>query len=171
MAGRASRNGAEPYYRERLWPASWVWLVAAGFGGSLGVAYGYAYGSAAGWVVGAATAVLLLAGVAWLGHSAIVVWPDRLVAGAAALPLEWIGRTAALDRDQTVVARTTKADARAFLFLRTWAAPTAAVVEVTDPADPHPYWLVSSRRPQQFVAALDRATQEARARRADPATH
>jgi len=28
------------------------------------------------------------------------------------------------------------------------------VVEITDPADPVPYWLISSRRPERLVAAL-----------------
>ena len=144
-----------PLYRERLWPRAWVWLLGIGFGSSLGIAYGYAYGATAGWAVGAISTVLLLAGIAWLGMTAVQVWPDRLVAGRAALPLRWVGRTAALDRERTVEASTTKADARAYLLLRTWAAPTSVVVEVTDPADPHPYWLVSTRRPEELAAAID----------------
>jgi hypothetical protein len=30
-------------------------------------------------------------------------------------------------------------------------------VEITDPADPAPYWLVSSRRPVELAEALSRA--------------
>jgi hypothetical protein len=32
-------------------------------------------------------------------------------------------------------------------------------VEVTDPADPTPYWLVSSRHPEQLAKALDSLTE------------
>ena len=49
-----------------------------------------------------------------------------------------------------------EADARAHLVLRPY---VASAVEITldDPADPVPYWLVSSRRPQELAAALTRA--------------
>ena len=35
---------------------------------------------------------------------------------------------------------------------------TAVRVELTDPADPTPYWLLSSRHPQALASALDAAT-------------
>jgi hypothetical protein len=37
--------------------------------------------------------------------------------------------------------------------LRAWAR-TAVRVEVLDPADPTPYWLVSTRRPDELAAAI-----------------
>ena len=49
------------------------------------------------------------------------------------------------------------ADARAYLLLRPYV-KTSVRVEVTDPADPTPYWLLSSRHPQALAAALDAAT-------------
>jgi hypothetical protein len=45
------------------------------------------------------------------------------------------------------------ADARAYLVLRGYCGG-AVKVEVDDPGDPTPYWLVSSRRPLQLAAAL-----------------
>lgn len=47
-------------------------------------------------------------------------------------------------------------DARAWLVLRGWVDPVVRV-PITDPDDPVPYWLVSSRRPDALVAALDAA--------------
>jgi Protein of unknown function (DUF3093) len=35
---------------------------------------------------------------------------------------------------------------------------TAVEITLADPADPVPYWLVSTRRPQQLAAALTTAT-------------
>ena len=48
------------------------------------------------------------------------------------------------------------ADARAYLLLRPYLS-RAVMVPVDDPADPTPYWLVSTRRPDELVAALDAA--------------
>ena len=50
-----------------------------------------------------------------------------------------------------------EADARAFLLLRPYL-KRAVRVEITDPADPAPYWLVSSRRPDELAGALHRLT-------------
>ena len=46
-------------------------------------------------------------------------------------------------------------DARAHVCLRAWAR-TAVRVEVVDPADPTPYWLVSTRHPARLAAAIGR---------------
>ena len=52
------------------------------------------------------------------------------------------------------------ADARAYLLLRPYL-KRGVRVDITDPADPAPYWLVSSRRPDALVSALE-ATRAAR---------
>lgn len=144
----------QPAYRERLWPAPWVWLFTVGFAASVGTAYGYAYTPLAGWLVAAITQVLLLVGVVALGWTPIEVWPDRIVAGRAHLPIEFVGDVRALDADQTFAARTRNADGRAFLLLRTWTAPTSVALSVTDPDDPHPYWLLTTRHPDRLAAAV-----------------
>ncbi len=46
-----------------------------------------------------------------------------------------------------------EADARAYLLLRPYL-KRAVRVEITDPADPAPYWLVSSRRPEELARAV-----------------
>ncbi|MPN07380.1 hypothetical protein SDC9_154650 [bioreactor metagenome] len=48
------------------------------------------------------------------------------------------------------------ADVQAFLATRPY---IRRVVEVTlaDPADPHPYWLISSRHPEELADAIRRA--------------
>jgi hypothetical protein len=47
-------------------------------------------------------------------------------------------------------------DARAWLCIRGWIDPVVRV-QVTDPSDPAPYWVVSTRNPDQLVAALQAA--------------
>lgn len=146
-------------YVEVLLPRWWVWLLPLGFAGLLGVAYGTAYGAAAGWLVAALAAALLLPAVALASRTRIVVDAGGVTAGRARLPAQYIGAVRPLDSAQAFRARTTAADPRAFLLLRTWSAGTAVAMEVTDPDDPHPYWLISTRRPQRLADALAEARQ------------
>lgn len=152
-AAGATATGAPPY-REVLRPGPWVWVLAASFAGALGIAYGFAYGGSTGWLVAGATMTLLGLMIGLLWRTPIEVGPESFRADRAVLPARWIGRVAPLDRDQAFRARTVDADARAHLVLRTWASAVAVVVEVTDPDDPHPYWLVTTRRPGELAAAL-----------------
>jgi hypothetical protein len=51
------------------------------------------------------------------------------------------------------------ADPLAFVVQRPWV-PGAVQVLLNDPADPTPYWVISSRRPTQLAAALLAARQD-----------
>lgn len=139
--------------RERLWPRWWVWLVLAGLVAMLAVAYGAALGSWAGWVaaaVGGAVAIGLLAGTA----PVVAVDATGLRAGGAVLPPDAIGSCRAVTAAEVRDLRGPGADARVFTVLRPWSAPGAVLVQVDDPADPHPAWLLTSRRPDRLCAAL-----------------
>ncbi|MCB1279909.1 MAG: DUF3093 domain-containing protein, partial [Salinibacterium sp.] len=70
--------------------------------------------------------------------------PVRL--GGSATPFR--GREATLERGRNL-------DARAWLLIRGWVGPVVKV-ENTDPDDPTPYWLVSSRKPEELASALSR---------------
>jgi hypothetical protein len=61
-----------------------------------------------------------------------------------------------LHGDAARAARGTELDARAWTVLRGWVDGVVRV-PLLDPADPAPYWVVSSRHPEELVAALDRA--------------
>lgn len=141
-------------YAELLLPRWWVWLLPLAFAAGLGIAYGAAYGPATGWLVGLPTAALLVPGLALVTRTRIAVDSGGVSAGRARLPAGFIGEVRTLNREQTFRARTSAADPRAYLVLRTWAAPTTVALEVTDPADPHPYWLVSTKHPQRLADAL-----------------
>ena len=78
---------------------------------------------------------------------------DGLTAGRARLPWSAIGEARPLDAESAAALRSRDADPRAYLALRGYV-PTAVRVEVDDPADPTPYWYVSTRRPAELAAAL-----------------
>ena len=132
-------------------PASWwaiggcgvgtVWLVLA-------VATPWWVATAGGLVAAALVGGGLLASSVRVG-----VRDGEVVAGAAHVPLYHCGAVTPLDADGARRARGPEADANAFLVLRPWVA-TAVRVEIIDPADPTPYWLVSSRHPEALADAL-----------------
>ena len=67
------------------------------------------------------------------------------------------GRIFADHAEQTRRVAGREADVRAFLLLRPYL-KRAVKVETTDPADPAPYWLLSSRRPDDLAAAVNGLT-------------
>lgn len=140
-------------YRERLRaPLRW-WLLSAGLAGSIWLAYDVPYGPAVSLPVG--LGVLALAAI-WLivyGRVLVAVGPDGFTAGRARLPAWAIGDISALDAEAARTARGRDADPRAYLLIRSYA-PCAVRVDVDDPDDPVPYWLVSTRHPERLATAL-----------------
>ncbi len=153
-------------FRERLLPRA-VNLVLGALGGVVAGALVWPFFPTVGYVVGAVVAVAVV--VALLVTSPLVVVdlgdPELgespvLHAGQAHIGVEHLGRTEVLDADAKRAAMGTEADARAYVCHRSWV-PEAVRVEVVDPRDPVPYWLIASRRPAELAAALRRAGQAA----------
>jgi hypothetical protein len=138
-------------YRERLTASAVYWLLvplAGSMGGAVLVPVDLRLGLAVGALAAAATALLLARAAVPIEVSA-----RGLRAGRAHVALEFIGEAAPLDAAATRHALGPGLDARAFLVTRPWVA-TAVRVEIRDPRDPVPYWLVSTRHPARVVAAL-----------------
>lgn len=78
----------------------------------------------------------------------------ELRVGRSVLDLGYVAAVRALDADATSRRAGPEADARAHLVLR---AHTKTAVELTldDPADPVPYWLVSTRHPTRLADAVN----------------
>lgn len=146
----AQRAGAG--YRERLTPALWVWSAALPVAGSCGLVVLTTLGGAA--AVAVAAVAMVLAGWALLRTSPVVSVRDGvLTAGRAHIEVSYLGAVRELSTDQMRLLRGTRADARAFVCQRGWL-PGGVAVEIDDPDDPAPYWLISSRRPQRLAQAL-----------------
>lgn len=143
-------------FRERLTAPAWYWLVAVVFGASTIIAVGFWYGPwvafGGGLVVTAAITVLL----AWFGRTEVAVGGEGVRVGTALLEWPWVGGVEVLDAEATRERLGVGADARAFVTQRPWLSE-CVVVGVDDAADPHPYWLISSRRPAQLAAAIEAA--------------
>jgi hypothetical protein len=87
------------------------------------------------------------------GSASVTVADGHLRAGRARIELEHVGRAVPLDREAARRAAGVEADARAYLLLRPYL-HQAVRVEITDPADPAPYWLLGTRHPDHLAAAL-----------------
>ena len=142
----------QPIYRERLWPNAYVWLFAVLMLAAIAIAAGNVYGYNTALVIFVSSIALLGASVA-LTTLTIQVTPDYFVVGRARLPLQYVGQTTVLDRENTIRARSRDAHPDAYFAIRSWIAQSVIVV-VTDESDPHPYWHISSRHPETLVTAL-----------------
>jgi hypothetical protein len=143
-------------FRERLHvPVVW-WLLAGGLALSVLLAFGFSAGPV--WGVVTAAAVLAVATAIFLQAAVRIEVDDAMIRiGRARIEHRYIAAAAALDAEQTRRRAGGEADARAHLVLRPYVA-TAVEITLDDPADPVPYWLVSSRRPRALAAALTAAT-------------
>jgi hypothetical protein len=142
-------------FRERL-TVPWVWwLLAVLFALSMLVALGLYVGLV--WGIGGAVASMLVA-VGIFASAAVVISVDaqEIRVGRAVIEHRYVGAARALDAAETRNRSGVQADARAHLVLRPYVS-TAVEITLDDPADPVPYWLISSRRPTELAAALDRA--------------
>lgn len=83
----------------------------------------------------------------------VAVVDGVLIAGSARIPVSLTGDTAAYRSTDAVQARGPGLDARAFTLFRGWVDPVVRI-DLTDPDDPAPYWLVSTRRPEELRVAL-----------------
>jgi len=153
-------------YRERLSAPLLWWVIGLAFGLTFVIAVGAILPPEAG--VAALVVALALVGGVLLGLAPVVaVTDDAVLAARARLPLADVGSVTVLDAGQVRNRIGVAADPRAYLVYRAYC-DGAVEIEVTDAADPHPYWLVSSRDPGTFAAAIE-GTRAARANHAQEA--
>jgi hypothetical protein len=138
-------------FRERLTvPVIW-WVLASLFSLSVLVAVGAYLGPT--WGFGTAAVTMLLAGAIFVSASIVISVDAReLRMGRAIIEHVYISGCRPLDAEATRRRAGVEADARAHLVLRPYV-KTAVEITLNDPNDPVPYWLVSTRHPQQLAAA------------------
>lgn len=107
--------------------------------------------------VGAIVLPLLVAAgvILWMRSlsARVVVTEDSFVAGPARIDRSFISDVTGYDAPGAFAQRGHLLDVRAFLMLRPWV-KTVVRIEIDDPSDPTPYWLVSTRRPESLAAVL-----------------
>lgn len=144
-------TSSEPKYRERLWPAPWVFIATA-----LVIPASLLVFLPISTTAGIICAVVLYGAivVTLLATTPTVEVDDaQFTAGRARLPRRVIASVTSFTGHEATAQRGTQLDARAWLLLRGWI-PGLVKVQLDDPSDPTPYWLVSTRHPTELAAAL-----------------
>jgi energy-coupling factor transporter transmembrane protein EcfT len=145
-------------YSERLHvPLRW-WVQGIMFLATLWLALIVAVPEAWAWsIAGAILGLIALAYLAY-GSAQISVRDGELHAGSARIEARWLGAVEPLDEAAARRVAGQDADARAYLLLRPYL-KRAVRIRIDDPADPAPYWLISTRRPDALAAAVRSLTE------------
>ncbi|MBN9607549.1 MAG: DUF3093 domain-containing protein [Actinomycetales bacterium] len=143
-----------PLYRERLAPGLGVLLPCALIIPAVALVF-VPINAIVGIALGVAIYLAVL-GVFAATTPTVEVSGGVLRAGRASIPVALLGAAHAYDGDEARAERGTRLDARAWLLLRGWVRGVVRI-ELDDPADPTPYWLVSSRRGAELAAAVEAA--------------
>lgn len=151
-------SGEHVVYTERLWHSVGMWFVALVMTVSLGIAYGSAYGANLGLIVGVVASTAAIFGL-FRNSPTILIDEINFQVGRARMPLRYVGKVQILDESESRRARSTHAHKDAYFQLRGGVKQTL-IVEITDESDPHPYWQISTRNPDELAKKLNGAKGE-----------
>lgn len=144
-------------YAERLALPWWLVVPALAVVALLAAEVHLGAGGLRSWLPYAVLLPLAAVGLGWLGRIRIAVAPGaegmELRVDDARLPVRYIAGAIPLDPAGKRELLGPLAHPLAFVVQRPWV-PGVVQVMLDDPADPTPYWVVSSRRPERLAAAL-----------------
>jgi hypothetical protein len=138
-------------FRERLYAAPWLFVACA-----LIVPAVLAVFWPINVTVGIVLAIVLygLIVAALVGFAPVLeVTTEEFRAGRATVEREFIGEVRPFTGSEAALERGRRLDARAWLLLR--GSLPIVKVPITDAADPVPYWVISTRRPNELASALN----------------
>jgi hypothetical protein len=161
--GRLHTLGAVPTHDERLY-VPWTWwpvLIAIVLFGTLEVGSGFSY------VVLVPVAIFLfgffIVPLALSGRQRVMLRDGVLYAGKDELPVMQMTTLVALDRAETRLRLGPQADPAAHTVVRGWVG-SSVMMRLANP-DPVPYWVVSSRHPEELLSAIKASRNVIRATR------
>lgn len=140
-------------YAERLTLPWYWWPGALAVAGVLAGQAGLTVAAVPAWVPATALLPVVLGSLWWLGRLPVRVTGGEFRVDDARLPLTFVRDVVALDAEGRRALLGPYADPLAFVIQRPWI-PGAVQVLLDDPADPTPYWLVSTRDPEGLAEAL-----------------
>ena len=151
-------SAAQDRFDERLTVPVWWYAAAAVVVGVFGYEIQLAARHAAASAIAYPLLALLAVWMLWsMGRTRVRVAADgELWAHKAHLPAAVIARAASIPSTAKSAALGRQLDPAAYLMHRAWV-KTMVLVVLDDPDDPTPYWLVSTRRPGDLIAALGQA--------------
>ncbi len=149
--------GAVSDYDERLLAPPWVWLAALVVALIVAATLHAGAGGARAVVPYAVVLPGTLAALVSSSRGRVRIIGGVLSVPGARIPLTALGGATPLDKEGTRRLRGPLAEPRAFLATRSWLTSSVRV-QIEDPDDDTPYWLISTRRPQVLAQALSAAS-------------
>ncbi|RKR90941.1 hypothetical protein BDK92_5325 [Micromonospora pisi] len=153
-------SGADGYH-ERLRLPWWWWLAGEVAASLLAMEVWLGSGGVRAWLPFAVLLPATALGLWWLGRIMVRVRDGELLVDDARLPVGFVADAIALDAEGRREVLGVGADPLAFVVQRPWVGGAVQVV-LDDPADPTPYWVVSSRHPVRLAEAILAARDVAR---------
>ncbi|MCR2761946.1 DUF3093 domain-containing protein [Microbacterium sp. zg.B48] len=149
-----ARGNSVTRYRERLSPSLWV-IASAAVVAPMAALVLSPFDTTLALVAGAAIGVCFI----WLlvaGSPVVEVRDGVLTAGRAHIDVALTGDVAILTGDEARNARGPGLNPRSWHVIR-GGIDGLVIVAITDPDDPAPSWVISTRTPDRLAAALRRA--------------
>ncbi|WP_018253523.1 DUF3093 domain-containing protein [Salinispora mooreana] len=140
-------------YTERLDLPWWLWLGGFAATGLLAAEIWLGASGVRAWLPFVLLLPACLASLLWLGRIRVTVDDGELRVDDARLPARFVADVIPLDAAGRREVLGVGADPLAFVIQRPWI-PGAVQVVLDDPADPTPFWVVSTRQPVTLAEAL-----------------
>jgi hypothetical protein len=144
---------ATPVYQETLRTPWWWYVISVGVACLLAAEFHISGLPLTDWIPFGTLLPLSIVLVWWMGRSRLEISAGELRIRDAHLPLQYATGAIALDGAtlRRVIGR--EGDPAAYVSIRPWIGP-GVQVWIDDEDDPTPYWVVSTRHPDQVLAVL-----------------
>ena len=139
-------------FKEVLRPPIWVLAFIYFLLLSLVIAIWAAFGSLL-TIYTFIIATVALIYIAFKMRSIISITTEELRINNAHIDIKYLGKATVLDAAAMRLLRTRDANPAAYLAIKFWT-PTGIKIELKDPQDPTPYWLITSKRGEEIAALL-----------------
>jgi Protein of unknown function (DUF3093) len=140
-------------YRERLYVTWYWWLLPLVAAGLLAAEVHLGYPGVRAWLPYALLLPLTALLIWRSGRAGVRVQDGELWVGDAHLPLRFVGETQIVSAKDKRRVLGPHLDPAAYVLHRGWVGPVVRL-RLTDPDDPTPYWVFSTRHPDRLVEAL-----------------
>lgn len=149
-----------PDHTERLTLPWWAWPAGLALAGLLAAELWMGASGVRAWLPFVVLIPAALAGLTWLGRIRIAVRDGELRVDDARLPVRYVADVIPLDAAGRREVLGVGADPLAFVVQRPWIGGAVQVV-LDDPADPTPFWVISTRHPVELATAVLAARDDA----------
>jgi len=140
-------------FREKLTPPIWGWVALTGFCLMLAVSVSAVFGDLAASIVFVILVVIFIF-VGYRFSPVIKVDSQFIYANKAKLPISIITKATPLSITETTKIRGINADPKCFSATSPLI-NTAIRIDFEDKDDPHTYWLLSTRKPEELSRVLE----------------